>query len=99
MSCIWEWRGWSALQYPISNELIEPEGGIVDVKALDYIMEIGLLVKILQAGLIGENAFAKAKENVSKRYGNHHSFWNKRHAKVNMFLKKRRQNYEQTNEL
>ena len=77
-----------AEEYPISNELIEPEDGIVDVKALDYIMEIGMLVKILQAGLIDENAFAKAKENVSKRYGNHHSFWNKRHVKVNMFLKK-----------
>ena len=58
-----------AEEYPISNELVEPEDGIIDAKALDYIMEIGMLVKIYQAGLIDENTFAKAKENVSKRYG------------------------------
>ena len=33
-------------EYPISNDLVDPEDGIVDVKALDYIMEIGMLVKI-----------------------------------------------------
>lgn len=32
---------------------------------LDYIMEIGMLVKIYQAGLINESMFAKAIENVS----------------------------------
>lgn len=36
-------------------------------------MEIGILVKIYQAGLINESMFAKAIENVSKRFGIHHS--------------------------
>lgn len=58
-----------AEEYPISNELVEPEDGIIDAKALDYIMEIGMLVKIYQAGLIDEGMFIKAKEDVSKRYG------------------------------
>lgn len=56
-------------EYPISNDLVDPEDGIVDVKALDYIMEIGMLVKIFQAGLIDEGMFIKAKGDVSKRYG------------------------------
>lgn len=37
-------------------------------------MEISILVKIYQAGLINENMFAKVIENVSKRFGTHHSF-------------------------
>lgn len=49
-------------------------------------MEIGILVKIYQTGLINESMFAKVIENVSKRFGIHHSFWNKRHDK-NSFLK------------
>lgn len=36
-------------------------------------MEIGILVKIYQAGLINESMFAKVIENVSKRFGIHHS--------------------------
>lgn len=51
-------------------------------------MEIGILVKIYQAGLINESMFAKVIENVSKRFGTHHSFLNKRHEKNNGFLKK-----------
>lgn len=38
-------------------------------------MEIGILVKIYQAYLINESMFAKAVENVSKRFGIHHSFF------------------------
>lgn len=37
-------------------------------------MEIGILVKIYQAGLINVSMFAKVIENVSKRFGTHHSF-------------------------
>lgn len=38
-------------------------------------MGIGILVKIYQAGLINESMFAKAIENVSKRFGIHHIFF------------------------
>ena len=38
-------------------------------------MEIGILVKIYQACLINECMFAKVIENVSKRFGIHHSFF------------------------
>ena len=39
-------------------------------------MEIGILVKIYQAGLINESMFAKVIENVSKkRFCIHHSFF------------------------
>lgn len=48
-------------------------------------MEISILVKIYQAGLINESMFAKAIENVSKRFGIHHSFLNKRHEKIMAF--------------
>lgn len=58
-----------ASEYPISNELIEPEDGIIDGNALDYAMEIGMLVKVYQAGLIDNRIFAKVKDDVSKRYG------------------------------
>lgn len=37
-------------------------------------MEISILVKIYQAYLINESIFAKVIENVSKRFGIHHSF-------------------------
>lgn len=37
-------------------------------------MEKGILVKIYQAGLINESMGAKVIENVSKRFGIHHSF-------------------------
>lgn len=63
-----------ASEYPISNELIDPEDGIIDENALDYVMEIGMLVKIHQAGLIDDRTFIKAKDDVSKRYGIHYSF-------------------------
>lgn len=53
---------------------VDSEDGIIDGKAMDSIMEIGMLVKILQAGLIDEGVFIKAKEDVSKRYSIHHSF-------------------------
>ncbi|MDD6302697.1 MAG: hypothetical protein PUA56_05335 [Bacillales bacterium] len=53
--------------FPISNKLVEPDGEI-DTKALDYIMEIGMLVKIYQAGLLSEDMFLKVKTDVSKRY-------------------------------
>lgn len=49
-------------------------------------MEIGILVKIYQAGLINESMFAKVIENVSKRFDIHHSFRNK-YMKINSFLK------------
>lgn len=54
---------------------VDSEDGIIDGKAMDSIMEIGMLVKILQAGLIDEGVFIKAKEDVSKRYSIHHSFF------------------------
>lgn len=38
-------------------------------------MEIGILMKIYQAGLINESMFAKVIENVSKRVGIHHNFF------------------------
>lgn len=51
-------------------------------------MEIDILVKIYQAGLINESMVAKVIENVSKRFGIHHSFfWNKRHEKITAFSK------------
>lgn len=34
-----------------------------------------MLVKIYQAGLINESMFAKVIENVSKRFGIYHSFF------------------------
>lgn len=37
-------------------------------------MEIGILVRIYQVGLINESMFARAIENISKRFGTHHSF-------------------------
>ncbi len=50
-------------------------------------MEIGILVKIYQAGLINVSMFAKVIENVSKRFGIHHIFLNKRHEKIMAFSK------------
>lgn len=51
-------------------------------------MEIGILVKIYQAGLINESMFAKVIENVSKKdLVSIVVFLNKRHDK-NSFLKK-----------
>lgn len=61
-------------EYPISNELVDPEDGIVDENALNYVMEIGMLVKVYQAGLIDERMLAKIKDYVSKRYSTHYSF-------------------------
>lgn len=46
-----------------------------------------MLVKIYQACLINESMFAKVIENVSKRFGIHHSFLNKRHEKIIAFSK------------
>lgn len=45
-------------------------------------MEISILVKIYQAGLINESMFAKVIENVSKRFGTIIVFLNKRHEKI-----------------
>ena len=50
-------------------------------------MEIGILVKIYQAGLINESMFAKVIENVSKRFGTIIVFLNKRHEKIMAFSK------------
>lgn len=50
-------------------------------------MEIGILVKIYQAGLINESMFAKVIENVSKRFGTIIVFLNKRHEKIIAFSK------------
>lgn len=50
-------------------------------------MEIGILVKIYQAGLINESMFAKVIENVSKRFGTIIVFLNKRHEKTMAFSK------------
>ena len=36
---------------------------------LDYIMEIGMLVKIRQAELIDDDMFSRVKCDVSRRYG------------------------------
>lgn len=47
----------------MSNKLVEPDGEI-DTKALDYIMEKGMLVKIYQAGLLSEDMFLKVKSDV-----------------------------------
>lgn len=44
-------------------------------------MEIGILVKIYQAGLINESMVVKVIENVSKRFGTIIVFLNKRHKK------------------
>ena len=52
---------------PLSNKMIEPDA--VDVDALDCILEIGMLAKIFQSGLIDESVYAKTRENVIKRYG------------------------------
>lgn len=50
-------------------------------------MEIGILVKIYQAGLINESIVAKVIENVSKRFGTIIVFLNKRHEKIMAFSK------------
>ena len=63
-----------ASEYPISNELVDPEDGIVDENALDYVMEIGMLVKVYQVGLIDERMLVKIKDDISKRYSTHYSF-------------------------
>ena len=52
---------------PLSNKMIEPDA--VDVNALDCILEIGMLAKIFQSGLIGEGVYAKTRDDVLKRYG------------------------------
>lgn len=51
-------------------------------------MEIGILVKIYQAGLINESMFARVIENVSKKdLVSIIVFWNKRHEKIIVFSK------------
>ena len=63
-----------ASEYTISNELVDSEDGIVDENALDYVMEIGMLVKVYQVGLIDERMLVKIKDDTSKRYSTHYSF-------------------------
>lgn len=57
-----------ASDLPVSNKLINPINNDIDANALNYIMEIGMLVKILQEGLISEDMFIDIKNEVSKRY-------------------------------
>lgn len=52
---------------PLSNKMIEPDA--VDVDALDCILEIGMLAKIFQSGLIDDGVYAKTRDDVLKRYG------------------------------
>lgn len=52
---------------PLSNKMIEPNA--VDVNALDCILEIGMLAKIFQSGLIDDDDYAKTRDDVLKRYG------------------------------
>ncbi len=52
---------------PLSNKMIESDA--VDVNALDCILEIGMLAKIFQSGLIVEGVYAKTRDDVLKRYG------------------------------
>ena len=63
-----------ASEYTISYELVDSEDGIVDENALDYVMEIGMLVKVYQVGLIDERMLVKIKDDTSKRYSTHYSF-------------------------
>lgn len=51
---------------PLSNKMIEPDA--VDVNALDCILEIGMLAKIFQSGLIDDGVYAKTRDDVLKRY-------------------------------
>lgn len=52
---------------PLSNEMIEPKA--VDTNALDCVLEIGMLAKIFQSGLIDEGVYSKTREDVLRRYG------------------------------
>ena len=52
---------------PLSSTMVEPDA--VDVNALDCILEIGMLAKIFQSGLIDESVYAKTRDDVLKRYG------------------------------
>lgn len=52
---------------PLSSKMIEPDA--VDVNALDCILEIGMLAKIFQSGLIDEDIYSKTREDVLRRYG------------------------------
>lgn len=63
-----------AEEYPVSNRLVEPEKGEANQRVLDYIMEVGMLAKIRQAGLIDDDMFSRVKCDVSRRYGIYYSF-------------------------
>lgn len=51
---------------PLSNRMIEPTA--IDEKALDCILEMGMLSKIFHLGLIDEAVFLKTKEDILGRY-------------------------------
>lgn len=56
---------------PLSNRMIEPTA--IDENALYCIIEMGVLTKIFQLGLIGENVFVKTKDDILKRHSATHS--------------------------
>lgn len=57
-----------ASEFPVSNALINTADNEVDEKMPNYIMEIGMLVKMCQAGLLNEDMFLKIKKDISRRY-------------------------------
>lgn len=52
---------------PLSNKMTEPE--TMDANALDCVLEIGMLAKIFQNGLIDEDVYSKTRKDVLRRYG------------------------------
>lgn len=56
---------------PLSNRMIEPT--VIDEKALNCIIEMGMLTKIFHRCLIDENVFVKTRDDVLKRHSVTHS--------------------------